>query len=112
MIELEGGMPVAIVYPDRAAGELGTLFIPNTLAIIKQGPHPEAARKLIDYVLSAKVEAKLAEGPSAQIPLNPRVKIRPRVETPRTVKAMPVDFQKAQGQWESAARFLREEFGN
>ena len=43
MGEIDAGSPVAIVYPDRKPGELGTLFIPNTLAIIKGAPHPKAA---------------------------------------------------------------------
>ncbi len=33
--EIDAGNPVAIVYPDREADGLGTLFIPNTLAILK-----------------------------------------------------------------------------
>ena len=32
--EMAAGMPVAIVYPDQAEGEFGTLFIPNTLALV------------------------------------------------------------------------------
>ena len=56
VIEIENGMPVAIVYPDQGEGQMGTLFIPNTLAIIKGSPNPEAAEKLVDYLLSADVE--------------------------------------------------------
>ena len=33
-----------------------------------------------------------------------------RVETPRTVKALPIDFSSAAAQWETASRFLRDEF--
>ena len=73
LIEVEKGMPVVIVYPDQDAGGLGTLFIPNTLAIIHGGPNPAAARRLVDYLLSPEVESTLAAGPSAQIPLNPNV---------------------------------------
>jgi iron(III) transport system substrate-binding protein len=110
IIELEKGMSVAIVYPDQGQDGLGTLFIPNTLAIIRGGPNPEAARRLVDYLLSPEVEAKLAAGPSAQIPLNPEVKAKVRVETPQTVKAMAVDFQAAAECWETARRFIRDEF--
>jgi iron(III) transport system substrate-binding protein len=110
IIEIERAGPVAIVYPDREAGELGTLFIPNTLAIIKGGPNPAAARKLVDYLLSPAVESKLAAGASAQIPLNPQVETQPRVETPRTVKAMQVDFTAAASHWDAAAKFIQEEF--
>jgi len=110
MIELERAGPVAIVYPDRQPDQLGTLFIPNTLAVIKRCPHPEQAKKLIDYLLSPGVEEKLALGPSAQIPLNPAVKAELRVETPRTVKAMPVDFAAAARQWDAANKFIESEF--
>ena len=40
LVEIERGMPVAIVYPDQEAGQVGTLFIPNTLALIKGSPNP------------------------------------------------------------------------
>lgn len=105
-------MPVAIVYPDQGTEQMGTLFIPNTLAVIKGCPHPDAARRLVDYVLSPAVEAKLAAGPSAQIPLNPDVQTKPRAEvkTPATVKAMQIDFEKAADKWETATKFLRERF--
>jgi iron(III) transport system substrate-binding protein len=95
MGEVEAGSPVAIVYPDRGPDELGTLFIPNTLAIIKGAPHPDAARALADYLLSPEVEAALAGGPSAQIPLLKTTEASARVETPRTVHAMEVDFEAA-----------------
>jgi iron(III) transport system substrate-binding protein len=110
IIEIERASPVAIVYPDRQPDQLGTLFIPNTLAMIKGCPHPERAQTLIDYLLSPAVEAKLAQGASAQIPLNPAVTTAPRVETPKTVKAMPVDFTSAVKQWDAAAKFIEQEF--
>jgi iron(III) transport system substrate-binding protein len=110
IIEVEKGMPVAIVYPDQGESGLGTLFIPNTLAIIRGCPNEADARRLVDYLLSPTVEKKLAEGSSAQIPLNADVAMKVRIETPRTIKAMPVDFAAAADQWEAAAKFLRDEF--
>jgi iron(III) transport system substrate-binding protein len=110
IIEQEKGMPVAIVYPDQGEQEMGTLFIPNTLAILKGCPHPEAARRLVDFLLSPEVETRLAAGPSAQIPLNPEAKAEVRVETPRTVRPMQVDFEAAAEKWDTAAKFLRDEF--
>jgi len=111
VIEVEKGFPVEIVYPDQGEGGLGTLFIPNTVAIIRGCPHPEAARQLVDYLLSREVEAKLAAGPSAQIPLGRNVEASPRVETPKTVRPMSVDFSAAAARWKEAAAFLRAEFG-
>jgi iron(III) transport system substrate-binding protein len=110
MEEIEKGSPVAIVYLDQGPDGLGTLFIPNTVALVAGAPHAEAAKRLIDYVLSPAVEAKLAAGPSAQIPLNPEVHAKVRVATPETIKAMPIDFSAAVDHWDTAARFLKDEF--
>lgn len=112
MIEVEAGHPVTIVCPDQGDDEsaLGTLFIPNTLAIIKGSPHQEEARRLVDYLLRPEVEIELSKGPSAQIPLNKNVKDSARVETPATVRAMKVDFYEAAHQWDDAARFVRDHF--
>jgi iron(III) transport system substrate-binding protein len=110
MIEFEHGAPVTIVYPDRKEDQLGTLFIPNTLCILKDCPHPEAAKKLVDFLLTPAVEQRLAAGASAQIPLNPEVTAKLRVETPRTVHAMDVDFAAAAKAWDAAARFIKDEF--
>src|SRR5262249_47514181 len=110
LAEVESGMPVEIVYPDQGADGIGTLFIPNTVAIIKGCPHPQQARKLVDYLLSPEVETKLAECPSAQIPLNPQVHTQVRVQTPQTIKAMQVDFRAAVEKWDAVAKFIRDEF--
>jgi iron(III) transport system substrate-binding protein len=102
--------PIAIIYPDQGNDEMGTLFIPNTVAIIKGGPNPKAARQLVDYLLSPAVEKQLAEGPSGQIPLNPAVEVTTKVKTPREVKAMEIDWDKAADEWSQAAKFIRDEF--
>ncbi len=110
IVELERGGPVTIVYPDREPQEMGTLYIPNTLAIIKGCPHLESAKKLVDFLLSPAAEEMLARGESAQIPLNSQSSVSPRVETPKTVKAMPVDFSAAAKQWQTALEFIEQEF--
>ena len=110
MEEVTAGNPVAIVYPDRGPGELGTLFIPNTLAVIKGAPHAREAEALADHLLGPEVEAALANGPSAQIPLNRKTAAPARVETPRTVHAMPADFEAAAARWDGIAAYLTDEF--
>ncbi|QDU86936.1 putative binding protein component of ABC iron transporter precursor [Pirellulimonas nuda] len=106
IIEVEAGAPVAIVYPDQADDELGTLFIPNTLALIKDSEHPREAEALVDFLLSPEVEDRLAMGRGAQIPLNKNSKEKPRVKTPADVKAMEVDFTQAAKSWDAAAAYL------
>jgi hypothetical protein len=56
------------------------------------------------------VEARLAAGPSGQIPLNPQVEVVTQVETPRSVRPMAVDFEAAAAYWDEAAGFLAELF--
>jgi iron(III) transport system substrate-binding protein len=108
--EIAKGMPVEIIYPDQRQDELGTLFIPNTLSLIKDSPHPNEAEKLLDFLLSADVERQLANGPSAQFPLQSGVESSPRVKTPAQVKAMDIDWSAAAAKWDTAAQFLQTEF--
>ncbi len=110
MIEIEKGLPVEIVYPDQAAEQLGTLFIPNCVAIIKGSPHQDAAQKLVEFLLTAPVETALAAGPSAQIPMRENLQESTRVLTPADVKALPADFPSAAMKWDIAAKFLSEKF--
>jgi iron(III) transport system substrate-binding protein len=113
--EVEAGRPVQIIFPDRdrPKGErMGTLFIPNTVMLIKGAPNREAGRKLIDFLLSPEVEKQLAEAESHQIPLNPNVKaaLPAQIETRKTVKPMQVDWNKAADLWDEVQAFLRKEF--
>ena len=68
-VALTKGHPVAAVFPDQEDGGLGTMLIPNSVSIVKNAPHSEAARKLVDWLLSEQTEAALAAARSAQIPL-------------------------------------------
>jgi iron(III) transport system substrate-binding protein len=111
IIELESGRPVAIVFPDQEGDEpLGTLMIPNTLAIIKGAQHRDAAERLVEYLLSPAVEGQLAAGPSAQFPLNPQLSVKSRTAPAEPIREMHVDFAAAAEKWDAAAEFLRDEF--
>ncbi|MEP0845050.1 MAG: extracellular solute-binding protein, partial [Phycisphaerae bacterium] len=105
--ELAARKPVRIVYPDQSEGGSGTLFLPNVLAVVKGAPHADHAAALIDYLLSAEVEAQLAAGPSAQIPLGEGVNPDPRVKGPSQARPMAVDFAAAAAAF-PAARTLVE----
>jgi len=110
IIEIENGNPVVIIFPDQAENQLGTLLIPNTIAIIKNGPNPERAKRLVDRLLMPDVEERLAKCASAQIPLNDSVEMRSRVEPATPLKIMKADFHAAADGWDDAAMFLRELF--
>jgi len=113
--EVSAGEPVAIIFPDHDGSKdsrMGTLFIPNTVAIIRGGPNPAGARQLVDFLLSPEVETKLAESESHQIPMNPEVHatLPKEFATRQTAKAMDVDFEKAADLWDEVQEFLRNEF--
>ena len=55
--------------PVRVDGR--TICIPNTAAVIKGARHPEEARRLVDFLLSAEVETALANSDARQVPLGP-----------------------------------------
>jgi iron(III) transport system substrate-binding protein len=80
------------VYPDQEEGGLGCFIVPNAVLLIQGGPHTEAGKKLIDYLLSRETERKLAYSDAAQIPLHPGVETPPGVRRLETLKVMKVDY--------------------
>lgn len=107
-VAIQKGQPVDMLFPDKDG--LGTLFIPNTVALIKNAPHPEAGKQLIEYLLSKKVEERLAFGPSAQIPLRKDVTVPDHVPRPAEVTAMNVDYGDIAENLEPSARFCQDLF--
>ncbi|SMH30862.1 extracellular solute-binding protein [Maritimibacter sp. HL-12] len=70
-VSIEKGAPVAVVFLDQQADGLGTLVVPNTVALIAGGPHPDLGRMLADYLLSTETEAAMIESGWVQIPSRP-----------------------------------------
>lgn len=72
-VALQKGHAVTCVFPDQGERGLGTMLIPNSVAMTAGAPHPEAARRFLDWVLREETEALLAAANSAQIPLRASV---------------------------------------
>ena len=87
------GRPVDWVLIDHQGD--GALLIPNTLALIKGSPHPQTGKKLIDYLLTPEVEARLAASPSAQIPLMASAAKPPVVAELTQSRFLDPDFEQA-----------------
>jgi iron(III) transport system substrate-binding protein len=62
-------------------------------------------------LLGPDLEGALARDASAQIPFLKSTHIEARVETPKSVHAMEVDFEAAAKLWDKVAAFLVSEFG-
>jgi iron(III) transport system substrate-binding protein len=69
--------------------------MPNMVSLIANGPHPEEARKLIDYLLSADVERQLAQSEAVQIPVHAGVAGPRNIPGIDTFKPMTLDYTKA-----------------
>ncbi len=103
---IEEGAPVKMVIPDQDG--LGTLFMPNAVALIKGAPHPETGKKLIDFLLSPEAEEMLAKATCRQIPLNPNVPPPSELPPLHKIRLMEVDYAKVAQKMEEILPYLRE----
>jgi iron(III) transport system substrate-binding protein len=106
------GQPVEGVYPDQEEGGLGCFIVPNAVLLIKGGPHPEAGKKLIDYLLSRETERKLAYSDAGQIPLHADVDTPPAVRRLETLKVMKVDYAAVAAKMQEIQPLLRDWVGH
>jgi len=104
-VAIQSGKPVKMIYPD--SNGIGTLLIPNTVALIKGCPHPDEGKKLIDYLLSKEVESKLAFCESANMPIRDGVKKPLHVPEFSSIKAMEIDYYKVAENLDRSARFCQ-----
>lgn len=102
--------PVQMIIPDQKADETGTLLIPNTVALIKNSPNPENAKKLIDFLVSSEVEELLAYSPSAQIPVRSAVPRPDYLQRFSDLKIIPVSFDEALSALPDSSKFVKEQF--
>jgi len=86
------GKSLEIVYPDQGQGEVGVLILPNAVALIHGGPHPENGKKLIEYLVSKETERKLAFADCAQIPLHPGVPTPKEIKPIEQIHTMNVNY--------------------
>jgi len=107
---IEDGKRVQWHFPDQGANEMGTLLIPNTLALIRGAPNADAGRQLINYLISPEVESRLAQGRSIQIPLNPTAisgRNAPRLDE---IRIMAVDWDSVADALPRSIAFVKETF--
>ena len=111
-LEVLAGKPVAIVFPDDASNaafpRLGCLFLPNTIAVVKDGPNAGRAASVKAAIVA--MEAELARGGGYQFPRTAGVAgpTLPCLQPYRTVRRMQPDFDRAVDHWEAVFAFLRE----
>lgn len=81
-VALQNGEPVRMVFPDQA-GE-GAFAVFHTVGLVKNGPHPDAARRLIDYLVSMNNEQALIGSGAVQLSVRDGEEGQPRLWTHTT----------------------------
>ncbi len=101
---LESGAPVELVYPDQEG--MGTLVMPTSVVLLRGGPHPENARRLLDFLLSATAERLMAEQ-AAHMPLRSDVPLPDGVRGVQSIVAMEVDYGRVAAEMKRMQPWLR-----
>ncbi len=70
-VAIEKEAEVAVIFPDQEEDGLGTVVVPNTVALVAGAPHQRTGKALVDFLLSPETEAALIEAGWIQIPSRP-----------------------------------------
>jgi iron(III) transport system substrate-binding protein len=100
------GQPIALIYPDQDAD--GTLVIPSTVCLVRDAPNPEAARRLMDYLLSPDTERRFTHAESGYRPV--RVTGGSTERSDVQIRAMEVSYPEMLDQLESSSTWTAEHF--
>jgi iron(III) transport system substrate-binding protein len=93
VVALREKKPVALVILDQeGADPLGTPLMPNAALLIQGAPHPEEARRFVDFLVSAEAERILAASDAAQYPLHPSIPGPALLPPLDGVRVMEVDY--------------------
>jgi iron(III) transport system substrate-binding protein len=92
-VALDAGAHVAMLPALLPTGQ--GIVIPNTVALVRGSDQPEAARKLVDFLLSEEGELLLAGTQSRQVPLGPvddaKLSDQVRQQRPWTTNPIPME---------------------
>ncbi len=106
---IQRGAPVEIIFPDQEENGIGTLIIPNTVALIAGGPNPENGKHLIDFLLSTETAGALIEAEWSQLSVRPSTVESACLGNP-TIKGMSVSLGEIYQQLIPSKRDLAEIF--
>ena len=93
IVAIRDKKPVALLVPDQDGPDaLGTPLMPNAALLIRGAPHPDEAKRFIDFLTSAEAEQILAASDAAQYPLHPGVKGPSLIPPLDQIRVMDVDY--------------------
>lgn len=98
------GLPVAMHFLDQ--NNQGALAIPNTAALIKNGPNPKNAKVLMAFLLSSSLEKMLVESDSHNSPIHKD--LQAKYPEYALEKPLAVDYEQVAGKLTTAIESTRE----
>jgi len=106
-VALSKGEPVTAIFPDQDS--LGTLVIPNTVALIAKSSQSDEGKKLYDFLVSEAVEQMLVDSGWCQIPLR-QMDMKGACLDSSDIRMMEVKLEDVYKQLEPAQRELKDIF--
>jgi len=109
-LAVDDGHPVAMLPARTDSGQ--TIAIPNSAAIISGTRHRDAARRLVDYLLSAETELRLARSRARQIPLGEvdRNSLPDEVRSLTDAAQDSIDMRQLPGSYSACLKWLTAEY--
>jgi iron(III) transport system substrate-binding protein len=102
--------PVDMIYPDQAPDGLGTLMCASTISLVHGCPHPEAARRLMDYLAGPEVGVRLASEWAGFLPAQRGPSQAAATAAQVQPRAMKVSSQALLEQLEPSSQWTRDQF--
>ena len=112
VVALRDKKPVALIVPDQAGPDaLGTPLMPNAALLIHGAPHPDEARRFIDFLTSLEAEQMLAASDAAQYPLHPGGKAPSLLPPLDGLRVMDVDYAEVARKLPAMDAAVKKSFG-
>jgi len=106
---LEKSEHVKIIFPDQEDNQMGTLIVPNTVALIKGAPNIDNAKVFMDYILSEESEKYFVDNNWCQVTVRP-IDTSMKWFNAGDVKALDVNLNDVYRNMESSSNLLKELF--
>lgn len=88
-LQLAEGSPVGVIYPDQSSAQMGTVINVSGAGIIKGAKNLAAARRFVDFLLTAPAQQTFAKA-NYEFPLLPGVAAQEGVRSLADFKVAPV----------------------
>lgn len=108
VVAIKRGAAVKMVFPGE--GDDLALVIPNTAALIKNGPNPETGRRFIDFITSAEGEKQLVKLADGFYPIREGLDVEIDWLPEAGVAEQKVSFEQIADSLASATQVMRELF--